>query len=559
MERKLPFSSKDDHEESSLANERWENGLTLRKRKINAILSKQRGLDRFKNEGKKDYEIDKEKLEIPNEIKNKKYDDIDTFLKDMKTYIKSENIEYNKFALYCIRVQTLDKEGTSNKNLFSELLQKYDFISDILNLIQKYLDNKQIIFEGAWILINILFFQKDNTDLVLFLSNQQCIQLYIKILDKKDNDLRHCIYWLIANLLNNNNSGLNSQVLFHLYMSPLFRLYIFKDLENITNSKLTKPDLINLMIILTFLSDFINNTFTNLRANNIKNFIDYNSNVNYESIKENNEFLFNQSMTIFMNYIENPLFTFHCVYGLSKLTNNFDDSTYNKFFITGIWRKLVKEQIKVEEEGINYAVQIIGNYLYYSKKSDLDPIFIEETINYFVKLLKKYPNIQNLKRDIFWSASNISSIDDLHFCEMLAKSGLIELALNSIHTDNDFTIDEALFILLGFFDVRNVNIIVNYYKDLDYMKNLFLSLNRIYSKSTAGMAYHNDGIVNKILNCIGYLFEIGNLFKNNNEENKFVIDFEKNGGFELLDTMLSASNFSPKLIVYAEELLKFRK
>ena len=44
-------------------------------------------------------------------------------------------------------------------------------------------------------------------------------------------------------------------------MSPLFRLYIFKDLENVNSSKLTKPDLNNLMIILTFLSDFINYIF----------------------------------------------------------------------------------------------------------------------------------------------------------------------------------------------------------------------------------------------------------------------------------------------------------
>ena len=560
MERKLPFSSRDDQEEKSLSNERWENGLTLRKRKINAIISKQRGFDRFKNEGKKDYEIDIEKLEIPKELKTIEYKDIDKFLKDMKTYIKSENIEYNKLALYCIRVQTLSKDGTNNKILFAELLQKFDFISDILNLIQKYMDNKQIIFEGFWILINILFLQKDNTDLVLFLSNQQCIQLYIKILDKKDNDLRHCIYWLIANLLNNNNAGLNSTVLFHLYMSPLFRLYIFKDLENVNSSKLTKPDLNNLMIILTFLSDFINYTFAQLKVKNIKNFIDYNSNVNYESIKENNEYLYNQSMIIFMNFIENPQITLNCVYGLSKLTNNFDDSTFSKFFISGIWRKLVKGQIKVqEEEGLNYVVQIIGNYLFYSQKSDLDPIFIEETTNYFVQLLKTYPNIQNLRRDIFWSASNISSVEDLQFAETLVKFGLIKLALESIHTDNDCVTEEALFFLLGFFDIKNVDIIINYYNDLEYMKNLYLCLNRIYSKCTAGMAYHNEGISEKILKCIGFLFVIGNLFIKENEENKFVIDFEKQSGFELLDTMLSASNFSQKEIEYAEELLQYRK
>ena len=558
MERKLPLSSKDNQEEKSLAYERWENGLTLRKRKINAIILKQR-FERFKNEGQKGYEINKQKLEIPNELKNKKYDDIEMFLKDMKTYIKSENIEYNKYALYSIRVQILSNEGSNNKKLFTELLQKYDYISDILNLVQKYLDNKIIIFEGIWVLINILFYQNNNIDLVLFLSNQQCIQLYIKILDKKDYDLRHCIYWLLANLLDSNNTGLISQILFHLYMSPLFRLYIFKDLEDINHSKLTIRDLINLFIIISYLSDFINNTFTHIRNNNIKNYIDFNSNVNYESIKENNEFLFNQSMKIFMDNIENPELSSFCVYGLSRLTNNFDDSTYNKFFITGIWRKLVKEEIKLEEGCLSFAIQIIGNYLFYSPKNLLDPIFIEEALNYFVKLLNAYPNLQSLKRDIFWSASNISAAEDLQFCEMLVKSGLIKIVLQSIYTDNDLVLNEALFILLGFFDIKNAKIIINYHKDLEYIKNLYLCLKRIYSKCSAGMAYNNDTILENLLNCIGFLFVIGNLFKNEYEENKFAIDFDKNGGFELLDTMLSASNFSQKLIEYAEELLKYRK
>lgn len=558
MERKFALFSKDEQEEKNISNERWENGLTLRKRKINAIISKQRGFDRFKNEGQKDYEINKQKLQIPDEIKNREYNDVDIFIKDMKTYIKSENIEYNKYALYCIRVQTLNNDGANNKNLFSELLQKYDFISDILNLVQKYLDDKRIIFEGIWILINILFYQSNNTDLVLFLSNQQCIQLYIKILDKKDNDLRHCIYWLLANLLDNNNSGLISQVLFHLYMSPLFRLYIFKDLENINNSKITGRDLLNVLTIISYLSDFINDTFTRLKVKNIKNYIDYNSNVNYESIKENNEYLYNQSMNIFMRFIEEPKLTSYCIYGLSRLTNNFDNLTLNQFFISGIWRKIVREEIKVEEGWFNFSVQIVGNYLFYAPKSFLDPIFIDETIIYFKKLLNAYPNNQSLKRDIFWSVSNISGGDDNQFCEILVKSGLIKIVLESIHTDNDFVINEALFILLGVLDIKNAKIILNNI-NLEYMKNLCLCLNRIYSKCTAGMAYNNDLILEHLLNCIGFLFLIGNLLINENEENQFVLDFEKNGGFELLDTMLSASNFSPKLIQYAEELLKYKK
>ena len=545
--------SKETNEEKDFANDRITNGLTLRKRKINAFLSKQRGFDRFKNEGQKDYEITKEKLEIPNEIKNKKYDNIDEFLKEMKNYIQSENIEYNKYALYCIRVQTLNNEGINNKNIFSELLQKQDFISNILYLIEKYWNDKQIIAEGLWILINVLYYQRENVDLILYLSSQKNIQLYIKILEKKDNHLRFHLYWVLSNLLNNSNLELTNQVIFNLYMSSLFRLYIFKDLED-NNSKLIEKELDNLFNIIARLSDFINYTFIDLQNKNIKKFIDYNSNVDYQSILENNNYLFYHSMLIFMNNIENANLTSYCIYGISKLSNYLDDSIiYNKFFITGIFRKLIKEQIKVEELYIGNAIQIIGNYLFYTPETYLDPIIIEETLNYCLKLIKKYPNMQNLKRDIFWSISNISSVGYQN-CEYLAKSGLLPYIFQSLYTDKDFVINEALFIILGFLDKQNSDIIFNYYH-LDYIKNLILCLKKVYSKCKPGIPYNNMEILERTLECFISLFEL----ENDNSSNKFVLDFEKNGGFEIIEAMLNGNNFSEKVSKIAEIILQYQK
>ena len=164
-------------------NERWANSLNLRKKKINEIIAKQRGLERFKKEGNKDYEIVKQNLQIENELKNKIYDDIDSFLKEMKKNIKHENKEYNKYALFCLRSQITNNNNFNNKNYLSEELQKKDFISDILFLIQKYLDDNQIIFEGLWIFINILYFLKDPSELSLFLTSRNCVTLYIKILE----------------------------------------------------------------------------------------------------------------------------------------------------------------------------------------------------------------------------------------------------------------------------------------------------------------------------------------------------------------------------------------
>ena len=144
--QKTDIKSKEDNlSQKFYTNERWLNNLNLRKKKLQEIISKRRDVERFKKEGNKDYEIIKENLKIEQEIKNKLYDDVEIFMKEMKKYIKMDDKEYNKYALYCIRVQTISNEGSNNKNDFSELLIKYDFISDILNLIQKNINNLIII------------------------------------------------------------------------------------------------------------------------------------------------------------------------------------------------------------------------------------------------------------------------------------------------------------------------------------------------------------------------------------------------------------------------------
>ena len=546
---------KEGFEEKNLVNQRLENSLSLRKRKINDILSKKRGFDRFKKDGQKDYKIELEGINIPYEIKNKKYDNLDNFLKEIKKFIQSDNIEYNKYALYCLRTQTISNEGSNNKNEYAQQLQKQNFIFDILNLIQKYFDNKSIIFEGIWILINVLYYLNNNYDLVLFLSNQQCIDLYLKILDKKDNYLRFNLYWLLSNLIINNNAGLTNQVIFHLYMSPFFRMYLIKDLEDI-NIKLSDEELYYLISILGFLSDFISDTFERLSKNDIKNFIDYNSNANFQSIKENNNYLLAHCLQNFIKYIENPNLTCFCLLGLSKLTNFLENSEiYKKFADSEIILKLIRGQIKIEEEFLNYVVQIIGNFLNFTAETALNPLFLEETLNYFVKLLQTYPTLQLLKRDIFWSASNIN--EEIISSSLMIKSGLIVLALQSICSDNDFVINEALYLLLGFFYIKNIELIVNNY-NLDYIKNLVLCLKNLHTKCTPGEAYKNKDIIERVLSCINSLFEMGNYLKVEGIGNKFVKDFEINGGFELLEIMLSENNFSENSLKIAELLLKFQ-
>ena len=374
--------SSESNETKNLNEQRLENSLNLRKRKINDILSKKRGFDKFKKDGVKGYKLVKEELNIPYQIKNKIYDDVDHFLKDMKHFIQLDNVEYNKYALYCIRFQTINDERIYDKNLYTENLLKENIVCDILNLIYKYFDNKSIIFEGIWILINTLYYQKDNLNLVLFLSNEKSIQLYIKILDKKDNQLRLNLYCLLLNLLCNKDYGLTNEVLLHFYMSGLFKLYIIKDLHDM-NSKLTEDELIYLLNILVILSQFIIETNSNLKVNDIKIFTNYNSTVNYNSLKEYNNYLLENSLLIFINYINNPNLTSYCLLGLSKLSNLLDTSTYKILNDSNICNKIIKGHIKVEEEFVNNAVQLIGNFLMFTPFEYIVKNSLEEILFYF--------------------------------------------------------------------------------------------------------------------------------------------------------------------------------
>ena len=554
--QKTDIKSKEDNlSQKFYTNERWLNNLNLRKKKLQEIISKRRDVERFKKEGNKDYEIIKENLKIEQEIKNKLYDDVEIFMKEMKKYIKMDDKEYNKYALYCIRNQINNNDNSNNKIYLTEELYKKDFISDILFLIQKYFDDKQIIFEGLWIFININYFLKDNADLSMFLTNKNCINLYIKILDKKDDCLRFHIYWLVSNLLCNDKFNIVLEVLFHLYMSPFFRLYIFKTLED--GIQITENEAKIIFNILSILTNFINETFICLRNNKIQHFIDYNSQVDFNSIQENNNFLFYHSLKQFLLNVENSKLKFLCLYGLAKLSNYLEDQyAYNELFKSGICRKLVTEQIQSDEDTIIFIVQIIGNFLSCSKDELIDLIFLEEILNFFIKTLQNNPQRQMLRRDIFWSASNITSGSPA-FIEKFASSGMLQLTLQSIYTDNEYTIYEALYCLMGFFDKQhNLETIVKYHY-LDYAKNLFLCLKNMKSRTNPGEKYINMELINRIFICIGMMFELGEILKGN-LKNKFVDDFDKCGGFEMIENFLSENNLDEMTQNIGEGLLQCR-
>ena len=67
----------------------------------------------------------------------------------------------------------------------------------------------------------------------------------------------------------------------------------------------------------------------------------YNSTVDYNSLKEYNNYLLENSLLIFINYINNPNLTSHCLLGISKLSNLLDNSTYKLLYDSNICYKII--------------------------------------------------------------------------------------------------------------------------------------------------------------------------------------------------------------------------
>ena len=110
---------------------------------------------------------------------------------------------------------------------------------------------------------------------------------------------------------------------------------------------------------------------------------------------------------------------------------------------------------------------------------------------------------------------------------------------------------------MGFLDRQNNFEVVVKYHYFDYTKNLFLCLKNMKSRTNPGEKYINMELINRIFLCIGILFEVGEVLKGN-MKNKFVEDFDKCGGFEMIENFLSENNLDEQTQNIGEELLQYR-
>ena len=185
----------------SYLNERDEFNLSLRKKKLNNLIFNRRKnllnqINSISNNNKK-YEIDYSKLELPKEIKEKKFNE-ENFSSNLITMLTSNNIDIIKYSIFLIRQTTIKKNFSIQKLFNSNII---DYLFEILknNILNDNNNNNDIIFEILWIFINFTY-EIQEKSLFIYLSNK--MNVYCKIFDKKIDDISYLLLWLFTHLLN---------------------------------------------------------------------------------------------------------------------------------------------------------------------------------------------------------------------------------------------------------------------------------------------------------------------------------------------------------------------
>jgi hypothetical protein len=184
---------KKDKELKEFVEQRIENNLSLRKKKLNQYLLKRRlGLN------DNNYSIKKEEVIIREEVKSKKFENLSDLLNFASTILGNEKSDINdiKFVI-CLLKETQIKNDKGE-------LSKSNLIKEMSKIFVKYINDMVIIDELLSVLINISFYITEQSNMNLLTNDY--MQIYSKISEKYYNDkvIFNDLITLLGNLAHDN-------------------------------------------------------------------------------------------------------------------------------------------------------------------------------------------------------------------------------------------------------------------------------------------------------------------------------------------------------------------
>ena len=583
----------------SYLNERDEFNLSLRKKKLNNLIFNRRKnllnqINSISNNNKK-YEIDYSKLELPKEIKEKKFNE-ENFSSNLITMLTSNNIDIIKYSIFLIR-QTTIKKNFSIQKLFNTNI--IDYLFEILknNILNDNNNNNDIIFEILWIFINFTY-EIQEKSLFIYLSNK--MNVYSKIFDKKIDEISYLLLWLFTHLLN------HFEVKSNFYFSNILIDYILP----ITKEKKSKKIFILSIQCLVALCDFIVQIDNIIENDAIPEDFLSKYKITKDSIKDNNIFLINNITEIFCQFLElkdnifentninskdsttvnnnninnsndnnnnndidsdsieqNKLYVIKGLNQLSICTcsiynqnedissTNIDNlnTMFQIIFKYGILRKIVRNELPYND--IANVLQIIGGFLSNINDEYLDKIFLKELINFLYNIVKTlYNNNNTILRDTLWALSNVN-LKDEELLSYFFNLGILKEIIDIIANKEHWIAREALFILNNYticeLENGNKNCFSRLYGNNNNLDNVFNAILIFIEKNNIKdyISYEN------CYEVLNNMFTFGNIVKVN-DINIILNRFENVGGKDKLNNLLNKINENSAELF--EKLIQFK-
>jgi hypothetical protein len=436
-----------DKELKELGEQRMEQSLSLRKKKLNKFLLKRRlGLS------DDNYSIKKGEIIIREEYKTKTFNDLADLLNFASTILGNEKSDSNdiKFVICLLKETQIknDKGEVSKSNLIKEMTK----------IFVKYIDDKIIIDELICILINITYYLQVETNMNLLTNDY--LQIYSKISEKyfNDNIIFNDLITLMGNLANDN---IIAQKIF--YETKLFE-ELYSMSQNPKTPKVKKD------ISIWFLAIFTNG----IQKNN--NFI-------------NNIELFKSLIDIMAYNVQFKEYSLFCLFSLGHLSE-----------IREIVDYLVKKKDlfiyifeKNKPDYYTMANKILINITSYNEDINLYLIQNYNAIPYILKLIDSPSNI--IKGQIIFFLGNIIENKPSKINEIIYSYGLYDKIFDCLNSPFVEILDKVIYILnIILISLNNEGIFKL------YQKNIHLKLMNILKND-----YKRDVLVKTIDAIIEFL------------------------------------------------------
>ena len=422
IDEKMKIYLNDEITSSSYQYKKFQDKLTLRKKKIfNILFSKKK--DIFKNDNLNNIndsrKIDINSLNCDKEIKK----DVDNYIKtkfNIKNWFKflfSSNINDNMLSLFLtekyINLQVLEIKDQNKRKLSrndTELIQK--LCNNLLS------DNIKIIYNSCSCLTNLTFFPKNIENRIYHEKNLEKILQFFDVLSKNITMLGYEPLKLFSNICH--NEDVKIYLIKHSFLDKFYNFFhILFDNKNINlNEEIEMKIIKNCVDIFSLLITICN--IDDNYLNRFLNFIPIFKSITSKYYANIDDSMFDEEGAL-------SLIIIWKFYSKNRENNK---SYVNEIIKDSFFKILVQVYYKIKD--IKKKIKIIELFVdFVSIDDDVDKILINDgIIDFYAKEIEKYEfsNIEILNNIIF-SCSNLS-VGVIGQIEKLFESGIIFKAID---------------------------------------------------------------------------------------------------------------------------------